>query len=98
MENLDTLPQNNNTILTQEEEEVLNMFGSKKDSSSNKQSFLHSTKFCLYASILFLLLANPWVDPLFEKLPWCGENKMFILGVKAVIFFLGIALLKKFAL
>lgn len=95
MENLSSLPQNTNTVLSKEEEDVLEMFGSKK---SQKTSFLHSTKFCLYVSLLFLILANPWIDPIFEKLPYCGENKMFILGVKTVIFFLGVALLKRFAL
>lgn len=39
-----------------------------------------------YALLLFILLANPWVDTLFCKLPYCGVNNISVFGTKCLLF------------
>ena len=39
-----------------------------------------------YTTVLFLALANPWVDLLFCKIPYCGDNAPILLGIKTLIF------------
>ena len=39
-----------------------------------------------YTIILFLVLANPWIDMLFCKIPYCGDNAPMLLGIKTLMF------------
>ena len=38
------------------------------------------------SAILFVSLANPWIDSMFCKIPYCGDNAVALLGVKALLF------------
>jgi hypothetical protein len=38
------------------------------------------------ACVAFLILANPWVEPLFCKIPYCGTNSSTVLAFKLVLF------------
>ena len=35
---------------------------------------------------LFLALANPWIDTLLCKIPYCGDNNFTLLGIKTLMF------------
>ncbi len=35
---------------------------------------------------LFLALANPWIDMLLCKIPYCGDNAFTLLGIKTLMF------------
>nr|QBK86156.1 MAG: uncharacterized protein LCMAC101_07510 [Marseillevirus LCMAC101] len=39
-----------------------------------------------YTTVLFFALANPWIDMLFCKIPYCGDNNLMLLGIKTLIF------------
>jgi len=39
-----------------------------------------------YTTVLFLALANPWIDTLFCKIPYCGDNAVTLLGIKTLMF------------
>ena len=39
-----------------------------------------------YTTVLFLALANPWLDTLLCKVPYCGDNAFMLLGMKTLVF------------
>lgn len=38
------------------------------------------------ACVIFVFLANPWVDSLMCKIPYCGSNSISLMGVKLLLF------------
>ena len=48
------------------------------------------------ASLLFVALANPWIDNLFCKLPYCGDNALAVMGVKVLIFIIVLVIINLF--
>jgi hypothetical protein len=59
--------------------------------NSYKNSFYNKTgkinwKLIGLTSLLFVVLANPWIDSLFCKLPYCGDSSMYLLMLKVFIF------------
>ena len=47
-------------------------------------------------SLIFALLANPWVDDIFCKMPYCGENALSLFGMKIIIFMILIVIVNVF--
>ena len=39
-----------------------------------------------YTTVLFLALANPWIDTLLCKIPYCGDNAFMLFGIKTLTF------------
>ncbi len=39
-----------------------------------------------YTTVLFFALANPWIDMLLCKIPYCGDNAIMLLGLKTLAF------------
>jgi len=39
-----------------------------------------------YTTLLFVALANPWLDTLLCKIPYCGDNAFTLLGMKVLTF------------
>jgi hypothetical protein len=39
-----------------------------------------------YTTLLFVALANPWLDTLLCKVPYCGDNAFTLLGMKVLAF------------
>ncbi len=37
-------------------------------------------------SLLFVMLANPWIDMALCKIPYCGDRAILLLAIKLVIF------------
>jgi hypothetical protein len=64
-----------------------------KSETSYKNSFVNRAgkinwKLIGLTSLLFVALANPWIDSLFCKLPYCGDNVIYLLILKVLIFFI----------
>ena len=85
MDRLSDLPPKEDTELTPQENEVMkNMFGGT--GSTKKKGWMETLKLAGLSAVLFVVLANPWIDMLFSKLPYCGENVMSTLIVKTLLF------------
>lgn len=109
MENLSSLPPKNDTIKTPEEEAIMKQLfpqGSPpKIDNSPPPSSTSSTpqtqkppnrinwKLLGASVLLFILLANPWVDKLFTKVPYCEEGGATVVGIKALLFSIFLILL-----
>jgi len=45
------------------------------------------------SAVLFVALANPWIDAMFYKIPYCGTNAAALLGIKVLLFLMLIVVL-----
>jgi len=45
------------------------------------------------SAVLFVALANPWIDAMFCKIPYCGTNAAALLGIKVLLFLMLIIVL-----
>ena len=91
MEKLVDLPVKDDTDYTPEELATLQQyFGGvpPKDEGIN-------WKLLGYISVLFVLLANPWIDDLICKIPKCS-NPIIVLVLKFVVFILTFFILYKY--
>lgn len=105
MDRLSELPIKNDTVRTPDEDAVMKRFfpggkgghtiNSNLQSKSNKTSD-SKLKIIAYASILFIILANPWVDKILCKIPYC-ENMFISTSIKVVLFSLLLLVLMFFA-
>lgn len=106
MDRLTDLPLNPNSQKTPEESQILNQFfpgkpqenqevPSNPNPSPQNQKKMN-WKVIGITTLLFVLLANPWMDGLFCKIPYCGENSTVIFGVKTILFMLLIIVLTFF--
>lgn len=92
MDRLSDLP-THDTNLTPEESEVINkMFdGAGSDAPKSKPQnvgWMQTLKLAGLSAGLFMLLANPWIDMLLCKLPYCEEGGLIIPAIKGLIFLL----------
>ncbi len=87
MDKLDDLPTSDDENLSPQEEDTMKRYFDVNDNtSSKKKKWNIDWKFIGICVILFIILANPWVDGIFCKIPYCGENGLMLLFVKALIF------------
>jgi len=87
MDKLDDLPTSDDENLSPQEEDTMKRYFDVNDNTSpSKKKWTIDWKFVGICVILFIILANPWVDGLFCKIPYCGENNLMLLFVKALIF------------
>ncbi|HMP28162.1 MAG TPA: hypothetical protein PKD85_01095 [Saprospiraceae bacterium] len=85
MDKLSDLP-TQDTELTPEENSVMkNMFDGGQAKKSPK-GWIHTIKLAGISAALFILLANPWIDAILCKLPYCEDNSMIILAIKGLLF------------
>lgn len=49
-----------------------------------------------FSAVLFISLANPWIDKLLCNIPYCGGNTMTLLGIKVLLFLLLIVVFSLF--
>ena len=88
MDRLTDLPPKEDTELTPQEDEVMkNMFGGS-GGTPKKRGWMETLKLAAVSALLFLALANPWIDIIFSKLPYCGESSISVLAVKTLLFFI----------
>jgi len=48
------------------------------------------------AVTLFVILANPWIDNVLCKIPYCGENSMMLFAIKTCMFLLLLVVINLF--
>ena len=100
------LPPKPDSTPSPQEAAVLNKYfsndGSNADPSkqgagvpSPSTSKMSGWKTAAAGTVLFLLLANQYIDALFCKIPYCG-NQIALLVLKAVLFFIALFLIIKF--
>lgn len=104
-DNLTNLPADDDVELTPGENEVISQMFKKGSDDTSRSSDKNQTngwiakaKISFVATLIFILLANPWLDALFCHLPWCGESPMIILGIKSLLFMILFLLTMKYAL
>lgn len=111
MESLASLPVKNDTMKTPEEDNIIKQLFAKPPTPAtsatqpadqppaplpqNKPPSKINWKFTGLAIFLFILLANPFVDNLISKLPYCGGSAG-IMGVKTVLFAILLVLINLF--
>jgi hypothetical protein len=102
MDSLNDLPVNDSIQLSQQEKATIEelfpqseelVAAAEQSRGSSKRRL--NIKGVLYFTVLFLLLANPWVDDIFCKIPKCA-NSATVFAVKTVIFLLGVVLIQMF--
>ena len=96
MDEFANLPAKNDTVKTPEEQAIMNQLFPSEDKPQQKPKSKLNWKVLGYSSILFLLLANPWIDKLLCKIPYCGENAIMVLSLKLFLFLLVLVLLNLF--
>ena len=92
MDKLSDLPVADTEPTPQETQVMEKYFGDSDGENAEKESpkkvlgWGATIKLAGLGALLFLALANSWVDMIFDKIPYCGENALTILGVKALVF------------
>jgi len=89
MEKLSEIPTKNDTQMSQDEESVMKKYFKPESFAAVKTSsggWMDTIKLAMYASVLFLILANPWIDSILCMVPYCGENVLVLLAFKALLF------------
>ena len=83
---------------TPAEDAVMNQFFGPSDEPSKSTSKFSRIEWKLLGAtaLLFVLLANPWVDKLLCKVPYCGESQISSLATKTVLFVIILAVLYMF--
>lgn len=84
MDRLSDLPEGKSSITDKENQILTQYFGESQPLPKQKSGF----KLVLYTTILFALLANPWIDNLFCKLPYCGTSDTTVFVTKIALFVL----------
>lgn len=91
-DNLDDLPVNDSTVLTPREETTINKLSSNKETPKSNGKLL---KQIAYIAILFVILANPYIDKLLCNIPNCN-NPLILFIIKLVVFLIGLFFILKF--
>lgn len=78
------LPESKEDISPQEKEIINSLFGNPSAHPEYvKPPFNWKLIGC--TTILFVALANPWIDELMSKMPYC-DNPIIIFGIKVILF------------
>lgn len=103
MDKLSDLPVADTEPTPQETQVMEKYFGDGTDSENSEKEtpkkvlgWGATIKLAGLGAILFLLLANSWVDMIFDKIPYCGENALTVLGVKALVFMILFVVLNRY--
>ncbi len=88
MDELSSLPENNNAVLSPDDEKVIEYYFPPSPDNDDKK-----LKTIGYAALLFAALANPITSGLMENIPFCNDNPLCIMLVKIFIFVLVLFLL-----
>jgi hypothetical protein len=93
MDSLNDLPPTD-TVPTSQEKAILENFFD--DSSSSTRVSGINWKLVGITSVLFLALANPWIDQVLCKVPYCGGSPTTSFITKLVVFIIILVLLQLF--
>jgi hypothetical protein len=95
MDRLADLPTDENSTNTPEEENVMKKYFPSSTPPSTKWGT--AFKMTGYIAVLFMALANPWIDVILSKIPYC-ENPIALFFVKGFIFAFIFLIIFKFVL
>jgi hypothetical protein len=99
MEKLEDLPVEDSKEMNSEEAKVMEKyFGDASTSKSKSLSWTDSAKLTMCSSFLFIALANPWVDDVLSRLPYCNDGKVSLFTLKIAIFVFLFFIMAKFLL
>jgi hypothetical protein len=104
MEKLSDLPPKDDAEMSPQESDVMQKYfdastgGGSKPGASGKTGWMDTIKLALYATVLFLILANPWIDSVMCMVPYCGESALTLTAVKALLFLIFFVVMYKFAI
>lgn len=107
MEKLSDLPPKDDAEMSPQESDVMQKYfnasasgggGAKSGGVSGKTGWMDTIKLALYATVLFLILANPWVDQVMCMVPYCGDNALTLMAVKALLFMIVFVVMYKFVI
>jgi len=97
MEKLEDLPVRDNAEMSPEENKLMETyFGASGSSTEKSHTWSDSAKTTGYAVVLFVALANPWIDSLLSRLPYVGDSSLNIFVTKSVAFMFIFFILYKF--
>ena len=101
MESLERIPVRGDTKLSNQDSEILReYFGPVSDvdfTSSSTLSWSGALKASGYSVLLFAILANPWINTLFYKIPHLDNNPIAVFCVKMFIFMFALFIISKIA-
>jgi len=88
MDKLSDLPPKDGAEMSPQESDVMKKYfdADEPQGKKAKAGWMDSIKVAFYASVLFLALANPWVDTLLCSIPYCGDNALTLLAFKVLLF------------
>jgi len=98
MDNLGKLPVKNDTQMNDNEKQVMEKFFGMDSSSPKKSSSGTSLKLVAYATLLFALVGNTYIDSLLCHVPHCEDNAVMLLAVKMILFAILFFLVYHFAM
>ena len=102
MEKLSDLPPKDDAEMSPQESDVMQKYfnasasGGGSSKSGGKAGWMDTIKLALYATVLFLILANPWIDQVMCMVPYCGESVITLVAVKALLFMVLFVVMYKF--
>lgn len=89
MDDLSTLPNNVKTIMTPEEQLVIDRYFPEAVEGCD------TLKMMGISTVLFLALANPITEGLLQRVPFCNGNMIAIMLVKVLVFVIALFLLSR---
>jgi len=93
MDHLDELPPAERRSTPQEDAVLDELFGPPGISGSSSRFSRIEWKLLGATVVLFVVLANPWIDKILCNIPYCGGNQVSSLLTKTVIFAIILAVL-----
>lgn len=109
MDSLAALPKREAPLSRDEEETVKNLFPedaprqavpqlrTEEEGAPSSKGTTTNWKLIGYATLLFLILAIPFIDKIVCRLPYCGENAIALMVFKTVIFAVAFFFIVKYA-
>ena len=89
MDDITQLPLKKGVQLTPQEDEVMRQFFPTNQNQVPLQGAQKANlnwKLIGSTALLFVVLANPWIDMAICKIPYCGDNVLLLLLLKLMLF------------
>jgi len=96
MDSLDEIPADDRTGMTEQETEIINQYFEPSGNTNTRTDTLTwgaSFRVAGYGTLLFAVLANPWINALFYKIPALNSNPIVVFCIKFALFFLSMMVL-----
>lgn len=104
MDRLSDLPPSDGAQMSPQESDVMQKYFSAppnspaSTNSKTKVGWMDAIKMAFYVAVLFVFLANPWIDSVMCMVPYCGDSSMILLAVKTLLFMVLFVTMYKFVI